>query len=323
MAWTQSNINNQQPSLIVCIIATILHGAFWFQLVFCSSVRQRSMQWIYAYLLTDILLLFRFFFVYIIHSTSKDCPTNEVWALLMCYFEATVDNYLNVLEVYILLALNICRYVQIAYNRNVYIKDLKLLFFAHLTIYLIPLITLIIQSLIGWAKFEHFIDDICDVRYTNVYVQIFNTIISFVLPIALNIVVIYISVRHVQITSRLRKTQHYVSAREKYHRSLVIQFLCFYIIWLTLWSPNVVVYQFTSGKSVLTTNARLISFIEISLDPFIIGALDVRFWHAWKKVWLNFKKKYLKCLQAQERQIRPVVANIIVKKSEKQQETPV
>jgi hypothetical protein len=321
MSWSQSSITNQQGTLIVCIIASIIHGVFWFQFVLCSSVRQKSMQWIYAYLITDILLLFRFFFIYVIHSTSKDCLPNEVWASFICYFEATVDNYLNVLEVYILLALNICRYIQIAYNRNVYIKDPKLLLFAHLIIYLLPLITLIIQSLIGWAKLEYFFDDVCDIRYTNLYVQIFNVIIDFVLPIALNILVISISIRNVHITSRLRTTNHHISAREKYHRSLVIQFLCFYIIWLSLWSPNVIVYQFTSGRSVLTTNVRLINFIEIALDPLIIGALDVRFWHAWKKFWIDFRRKYLKCLQVPERQIRPIVANAIVKRSEKQQET--
>ncbi len=300
MTWTQSGLNSQQSTLAVCIIATIVHGIFWFQLVFCSTVRQRSMQWIYAYLITDILLLFRFFFIYIVRTTSFECEPNRLWFLFMCYFEAIMDNYLNIIEVYILLALNICRYVQIAYNRNVYTKDLKVLLFAHLTIYLIPLFTLMIQFLTGWAKLEPFINDICDVRYTNLYVQIFNIIACFVLPIALNIVVIYASVRHVHITSVLRKTQHHVSVREKYHRSLVIQFLCFYIIWLALWSPNVIVYQFTTGRSVLTTNVRLINFIEIALDPLIIGALDVRFWNAWKKVWLEFKGGYLKCLQAQE-----------------------
>jgi hypothetical protein len=281
------------------------------------------MQWIYAYLITDILLLLRFFFVYGIHSTSKECSPNEIWARFVCYFEASVDNYLNVLEVYILLALNICRYVQIAHNRNVYTADLKILFVAHLVIYLLPLIILVIQSSVGWAQLEHFVDDVCDIRYMNIYVQIFNIIICFALPISLNIIVISMSVRHVQITSHLRRGQNLMSARDKYHRSLVIQFLCFYIIWLSLWSPNVIVYQFTSGGSTLTTNTRLINFIEIALDPLIIGALDIRFWNAWKKIWADVKKKYLKCFQVQERQIRPAVANPIQKKSEKQHETPV
>jgi hypothetical protein len=146
-----------------------------------------------------------------------------------------------------------------------------------------------IQFLTGWTKLEHFTDDLCDVRHTNIYVQIFNISTGLIIPISLNIVVIYASARYVHITLNLKKTEHHVSAREKYHRSLVIQFLCFYIIWLSLWSPNVIVYQFTSGSSQLTTNVRLINYIEIALDPLIIGALDVRFWHAWKKVWIDFK----------------------------------
>jgi hypothetical protein len=280
------------------------------------------MQWIYAYLITDILLLLRYFSVYIIHTKSTECEPNNVWASFVCYFEATLDNYLNLLEVYILLALNICRYVQIAYNRNVYTTDVRLLIVAHFSIYLLPIIVLIVQFLTGWAQLEHYFNEICDVLYTNVYVQIFNIITGYALPIALNIVVIYASVRHVHLASGLQRTLHHVSAREKYHRSLVIQFVCFYIIWLALWSPNVIVYQLTSGESPITLAVRLINFIEIALDPIIIGALDVRFWHVWKKIWLRLKNDYLKRLQPQERRIIPIITNPGIQGAKKQQETP-
>jgi len=280
------------------------------------------MQWIYAYLMTDILLLLRFFFVYIVHTKSTECEPNNVWALFVCYFEATLDNYLNLLEVYILLALNICRYIQIAYNRNVYTKDVRLLIVAHFFIYLLPIIVLILQFLTGWARLEHYFNAVCDVLYTNVYAQIFNIITGYALPIALNILVISASVRHVDLVSGLKSARHHVSAREKYHRSLVIQFVCFYIIWLALWSPNVILYQLTSGGSPIILTARLINFIEIALDPIIIGALDVRFWHAWKKFWLHLKNDYLKRLRPQERRIIPIITNPDIQRAKKEQETP-
>jgi hypothetical protein len=321
LLWNQDAVNSRQSRLYICIIASIMHGMFWLQILFCSSVRQKSMQWIYAYLITDILLLFRFFFVYIVRTTSTECEPSRSWVLFMCYFEATVDNYFNILEVYILLALNICRYAQIAYNRNVYQVYKNILILTHLGIYFIALLVSFVPFVFGWTVLEEYIRDRCEISYTNVYIEVFNIIIGFALPVALNILVIYASVRHIRLRSTLRQTQHHVSAREKYHRSLVIQFLFFYIIWLGLWSPNIIVYQLTSGSSVITTTARLVNFIEIALDPIIIGALDVRFYHAWKKIWLHLKNKYLKCLQPQERQIRPIIIDPGIKRADKQQET--
>ncbi len=322
MSWNQSSIGSHQSILIVCIIASFIHAGFWLQILFYSSVRQKSMQWIYAYLITDILLLFRFFFTYIVHTTSSKCERDTVWTIFVCYFEATVDNYLNILEVYILLALNVCRYIQIAYNRNVYATDLRVLILTHIGVYLIPLLILLIQSLIGWAELVQFIGDLCDVEYINIYVQIFNIIIGLALPIVLNILVIYASARHVHLASTLQRAQHHVSAREKYNRSLVIQFLLFYTIWIALWSPNVIVYQVSVGVNNLTNTVRLLNSIEIALDPIIIGALDARFRHSWRNIWLNLKNKYLKCLQLPERQVRPAVAiDPDIQRVKKQQDT--
>ncbi len=304
MSWTQSGINNQQPRLIICIIASIIHSIFWLQLAFCPSIRQKSMQWIYAYLITDILLLFRFFFIYIIYTTSTECQPNKSWALFMCYFETIGDNYPNLLEVYILLALNVCRYVQIACNRNVYATNRRLLIVIHLCIYSIPIFIFLVQFLTGWAQLEPFTHDVCDVLYTNTYIQIFNIIIAFALPILLNILVIYASVRHVRLTTALRRAQHHVSAREKYNRSLVIQFLVFYTIWIAFWAPNIIVDQLTNGENGITEFVILLNFIGVALNPIIIGALDVRFWKAWRKLWLQLKNKYFRGV---ERQIRPAI----------------
>jgi hypothetical protein len=183
---------------------------------------------------------------------------------------------------------------------------------------LTPLFILLVQFVTGWAQLEPVTRDVCDILYTNAYVQIFNTIIAFGLPILLNILVIYASVRHVRLTAALRKAQHHVSAREKYNRSLVIQFLIFYTIWITLWGPNVIIDQLTNGDNGIINIVRLLNFIEICLDPIIIGALDVRFWKAWRQLWLELKKKYFRDAQ---RQVTPAVTVPTVTRAKKQDET--
>ncbi|CAF3818110.1 unnamed protein product [Adineta steineri] len=289
LLWTLDNIQSRKARLWICIVAVIIHGIFWLQLVFSASVRQKSMQWIYAYLIADALLLLRFFFTYIIHTISTDCQPNTAWFLFICYFEAIADNYLNIVEVYALLALNVCRYVQIAYNRNVYKHHTILLTLAHISIYLMPFISLFIQFICEWTQVQVVIRGSCQVIYTNLYIQIFNIITAFALPIFLNILIIYASVRHIRLTSNLQRTQHHVSAREKYNRSLVVQFLIFYVIWAGLWSPNIIVFQVSIGGNA-TSIARTLNFIEIALDPIIIAALDVRFWQSWKKLWMHLRK---------------------------------
>jgi hypothetical protein len=305
LLWSQTSIDVRRPQLYACIIACITHSVFWLQLAFCPSVRQKTIQWIYAYLATDILLLFRFFFSFIVHTTSYECEPSQAWYLFICYFDAAVDNYLNMIEVYILLALNICRYAQIAYNKNVYVTHVRLLILTHVAIYLIPVIILIIQLLTGWAQLDQYVGDSCDIGYTSLCSQIINTIITFVLPIILNILVIYASIRHVHLTSQLRRAQHHVSAREKYNRSLVMQFFIFYAVWLSLWSPNIIVYQFTSGTSNTTLVASLLNYIEICLDPIIVGSLDIRFYKAWKKLWVDLRNKSLRRFQTEQRRVGP------------------
>ena len=304
-------IDLQQASFYVCIIAVITHSLFWLQVICYSSVRQRSVQWLFAYLITDILLLFRYFFLCIVHTNSPHKSSlQSTWLIFVCYFEATVDIYLNTLEVYILLALNICRYIQIVYNKDVYITHVRILICAHLLIYFVPIILYILELTTEWAQVNMYSDGTCDVSYNNIVIQILNLIIVFALPIALNIVVIGCSIHHIHLTSRLNRTRLHVSAREKYHRSLVIQFFIFYIVWLLLWSPNLIVYQFTSGTSKLTTIASLLNFIEIAVDPIIIAALDVRFQRVWSNIRKYIERTYRTRINRTLRQIKPEMNNV-------------
>ncbi len=49
-----------------------------------------------------------------------------------------------------------------------------------------------------------------------------------------------------------------------------------------------------------------LNFIEITLDPIIIAALDVRFWKLWRHIWIQLKNRYFLRLQRQRRQIHPI-----------------
>jgi hypothetical protein len=113
---------------------------------------------------------------------------------------------------------------------------------------------------------------------------------------------------HVNLTSRLNAQQHHETAREKYHRSLVIQFVVFYTVWLLLWSPNLLIYQFTSGASEATKITSLLNFIEITLDPIIIAALDVRFQKIWLKIWV-LSTNFLRRRRPDQRRIAPIITN--------------
>jgi hypothetical protein len=202
------------------------------------------------------------------------------------------------------------------------VTNVRLLAFAHFAIYSIPLTIIIVQIATGWAQFKEYAGDSCDLEYTNIYAEIFNTVIAFFLPIGLNIIVICASVRHVHLTSHLRQAKHHVSAREKYHRSLVIQFLIFYTIWLSLWSPNIIIYQFTSGINTIETIGKLLNFIEITLDPIIVGALDVRFYQSWKQLWRKLKNKNFRSFQVEQRPVGPTIINTILHTSRQKRTAP-
>ena len=289
LRWSQSTIDHQRSSLIICIVAAIHHALFWFQVLLCSSLHHRSIQWLYAYLVTDILLLFRFFFSYIIHVHLAEHSTNGAWTTIICYIEATADNYLNVLEVYMLLALNIGRYNQIVRGRNVYVTGFRSLVLAHLLIYILPIVVQIIELWAGSARLVKINCDDCDIFFTNIYVRLTNLFLGYIAPIACNVFIIYLNMRHLRLIAHQRGSHVGISAREKYHRSLVIQFLVFYTIWLLLWSPDVLSSQFATAESGVRSIAALLNYIEISLDPIIIAALDVRFQKIWRRLWTHLR----------------------------------
>ena len=291
--WSQDTIVAQRPAVVFCVLATITHAVFWIQVYHFSSYRKTNMQWIYAYLITDQLLIVRFFSSYIIHTGFYQSASNSIWTFIICLTDATVDNYLNFLAIYILLAINICRYCQIVQNHNVYRTNPRLIVLSHFVIYLTPIIILAVQLTQGWVELITLPGDNCSIQILTLGTQMFNVIHAYALPIFLNVLVILLSLYHVHLKTFRRQDQIRISARDKYHRSMVIQFLLFYVIWLAFWSPDVLVYQFTTGDSVLNTVTSLLNYVGIMLDPIVIAALDIRVRKGWVSSWHLIKKRFV------------------------------
>ncbi|CAF1557818.1 unnamed protein product [Rotaria sp. Silwood1] len=120
---------------------------------------------------------------------------------------------------------------------------------------------------------------------------------------------IYASIHHVHLTSVLQSTQHHVSAREKYHRSLVIQFFCFYFIWGILLSPYVIIFQVSFRQQNVINVVTLLSLVEIACDPIIVAALDIRFWRQWRKLGVHLKNTIF-IDRRNRRRIQPSIVNL-------------
>jgi hypothetical protein len=277
--WSQQALKILQPIFYMCIFATISHLLFWIQFIVYPSVRQHSMQWLYAYLITDLLLLVRFFLLYAYRWWPICLP--YLLRTIICYCEAIFDNYLNLLQSYILLALNICRYLQIAHNHDVYSSNHRLIILTHILIYILPLFGYIITIMCGWSVLENPPGDVCELLPTSSIIRLLFLLFSYIIPVILTSVFLLLSLNYIHNSDDIR-TQQIVDGRLKYHRQLVIQSGVFYSLWLFLCTPHLLVYPFYHKYSTSGIVAQILNYISITIDPIVIAALDVRFLQAWK-----------------------------------------
>jgi len=277
--WSHQAANIVRPIFYICIIATINHVLFWIQFIIYPSVRQCSMQWIYAYLLSDFLLIIRFFLFYAYRWSSICIPSSI--RLIICYCEAIFDNYLNLLQSYVLLALNICRYLQIVHNHNVYSLNRSLLIFVHLFIYIVPLVSHIIAILCGWSKLDNPSGDACDLLPVSSIIRIIILLFSYFIPVVLTLIFLSLILKYIHNTDDIR-TKEIADARLKHHRQLVIQSVAFYSVWLILWSPHLLIFPFSHKSSRIGIIAQILNYLSITVDPIIIACLDARFLQAWR-----------------------------------------
>jgi hypothetical protein len=269
------------------MVATIIHVMFWIQLIAYPTVRQWSMQWLYAYLATDLLLLIRFFLLYAYRWWPICVP--HLLRTMICYCEAIFDNYLNLLQSYILLALNICRYLQIAHNYNVYSSNRYAVIITHFLIYFLPLFGHIIAIQYDWTVLQNPPGDACDLLPVSLPIRIIFLLLSYFIPVILTLVFLSFCLNYVRNTDGIR-TQEIVNARHKYHRQIVIQSSVFYSLWIILWSPHLLLFPFYHKSSTIGIIAQVLNYISITLDPIIIAALDVRFLQAWRPIGDHLKR---------------------------------
>ncbi len=279
--WSSQAAKIVRPIFYICIVAAISHLLFWSQFIAYPSVRQRSMQWLYAYLVTDLLLLIRFFFFYAYRWSSICVP--HLLRLILCYCEAILDNYLNLLQSYILLALNISRYLQIVHNHNVYLSNRCTIRMAHLLIYTLPLLGYVVAIICDWSKLESPPGDTCDLLPVSVTTRLLFLLFSYFIPVIFTLFFLLISLNYIRNTDGI-ETKDIVDIRLKHHRQLVIQSGVFYSLWLLFWSPHLLVFPFYYKHSKVGMIAQIMNYSGITIDPIVITALDMRFLQVWKSI---------------------------------------
>lgn len=287
--WSKQEPRTIRPLLYICIIATIIHCLFWIQLIAYPKVRQWSMQWLYSYLATDLLLLVRFFCLYAYRSWPW-C-ISHLFRMFMCYTEAIFDNYLNLLQSYILLALNICRYCQIAHNYNVYSMNRRSIVITHCLIYFFPLLGHLLTIHFGWMILENPPIIACDLAAVSMTVRFMFLLFSYFLPVILALVFLALCLNYIRNTDGIQ-TPEIVDARQRYHRQLVLQSSVFYSLWILLWSPHLLLFPFYYKNSTIGMIAQILNYISITLDPIVIAALDVRFLQAWKSTGEHLRESF-------------------------------
>jgi hypothetical protein len=277
--WSKQAARTVKPIFYICILATVSHLLFRIQLKAFPAVRKRSMLWLYAYLATDLLLLVRFCLLYAYRWWPKRIP--HLLRIMICYCEAILENYLNLLQSYILLALNICRYLQIAHNHNVYSANRHAIIIVHFLIYFLPFFGHIITIIFGWTILQNPSGGVCDLLPVSLTIRIVFLLLSYFIPVSLTLIFLFLSLNHIRNTNGIR-AQEIVDARQKYHRQLVIQSSVFYSVWLILWSPHLLLFPFHYKNGTIGNIAQILSYINITLDPIAISALDVRFLRTWR-----------------------------------------
>ena len=279
--WSPQAAKLIKPSFYICIVAGVSHLLFWIQFIAYPSVRQRSMQWLYAYLVTDLLLLIRFFFFYAYRWSSICVP--HLLRLALCYCEAIFDNYLHFLQSYILLALNICRYLEIVHKHDVYSIDRFTIKIVHFFLYALPFFGHIIAIICDWSKLESLPGDTCDLLPVSVTTRLLFLIFSYVIPVIFTAFFLLLSVNYIRNTDGIQ-IKEIVDIQLSHHRQLAIQSGVFCSLWLILWSPHLLIFPFYYKHSQVGMIAQILHCISITIDPIVIAVLDMRFLQVWKSI---------------------------------------
>jgi hypothetical protein len=281
--WDSKNLVQNNVIFIMSVLAAILHFHLWLQLFIHKTKFDLSFIFSLGYISTDLFLISFYFIQYSIRIRSWISVTRS-----SCYFEAYSMFYFNLLEPYFLVLLNICRYWQIVQNKNVYRIYRRKVILISIIVSVVILLNLIIQDIFGWCILTEEVGASCSLSYTNNIVRIWNLTVVLTLPILISF---YMLTRALYFLKKSHAQQTMV--RRNHHRRLIIHSLIFYSIWLSLWSPLMIVnfLDIDNINESIAFAVLVANTLETLIDPVISIFLDKRFAQAWKKtgVWIERK----------------------------------
>ncbi len=279
--WDSLNLLQNNVIFSIYIIATILHFLLWFQLFIHKTKFDLSFIFPLSYTSTDIFLILFYFIQYGIHVRSW-LPVTR----LSCYFEAYSIFYFNLLESYSLTALNICRYWQIVRNQNIYKFHRRKLILISIIVLLLLLANFIIQNVFGWCIVTETPGSSCTLTYKNIIIRIWNLIMVLITPILISFSMLSRALYFLHNTHAQQ-----VIMRRNHHRRLIIHSCIFYSIWLSLWSPFMIIIYLDANtiNELIVFIVSVANTVETLIDPIVSIFLDKRFAQAWKKSyqWIN------------------------------------
>jgi hypothetical protein len=272
--WDSTNLVQNNIIFIICVVATLLQYHLWLQLFIHKTKFDLSFIFSLGYISTDLFLLSFYFIQYSIRIRSWIPVTR-----LSCYFEAYSMFYFNLLESYSLTLLNACRYGQITRNESVYRIHRRKVILISIIVPVLILLNFLIQNMFSWCIVSEEVGASCSLSYTNSIVRIWNLAIILILPILISFSMLARALYFLQ-NAHAQQT----IVRRNHHRRLIIHSLIFYSIWLSLWSPLMIVnfLDLDNINESIVFAVLLANTLETLADPIICIFLDKRFAQAWK-----------------------------------------
>ncbi len=282
--WNSTNLLQNNIIFIICVLACILQFNLWLQLFIHKTKFDLSFIFSLGYISTDLFLISFYFIQYSIRIRSWIPVTRS-----SCYFEAYSMFYFNLLESYSLTLLNACRYWQIVRNENVYRIHRRKVILISIIVPVLILLYFLIQNMFSWCIVSEEAGASCSLSYTNNIVRIWNLTIVLTLPILISF---YMLTRALYFL-RNRHAQQ-AMFRRNHHRQLIIHSLIFYSIWLSLWSPLMIVnfLDLDNINESIAFTVLVANTLEILADPIISIFLDKRFAQAWKKLYQWIERQF-------------------------------
>jgi hypothetical protein len=211
MTWTSSAYPLVNAYLGIAIPAFLFHVCFWFQVATHRSLRQRSMLWVYNYLLTDIILLVQLFLEYILRRSLPYCISPAIFQFL-CNIEAYTSAYMVLLEAYMLVCLNISRYWLIVKNYDASARYPNTVLLFNLFLYLFGIVIYVLQveafEIVTVHPHESTLS--CHLQFTDLTTQLVNLLFVLFIPIILNCYFMGLTTMHVRRSQQAVRAQVYL-----------------------------------------------------------------------------------------------------------------